>query len=694
MNLDLNDRELNILKPLTLFQLVMFLALNWNVSISPLQAKPTLKSGLLLDRFDRDVRPQDDLYRFVNGRWLDTFKLPPEKSRFGIFNELHERSREQLKTIVLELGSGQASRSTQSPEALKVSSAYKAFMDEKEIEARDLEPIAALIQQLEQLPKEKLTQALGSLWRLGISGPIYGWIDQDAKSPTEYLLYLTQAGLGLPDRDYYLNDEEQFKTFRENYTQYLAQLFTMAQLDQPEERARLTLELETNLARSQWTRAESRQREKTYNKMTLSELNAEIRLDWSSFFATLSPRHHERIQALVLRQPSFFQSLASSLDQEPLRAWQSYLVARTLSHYAPHLSQKWVDLHFKFYGVQLSGKEKNEPRWKRGIEHVEAILGEALGKIYVERHFKPEAKAKMEQLVANLLVAFKGAVDGLEWMSPVTKKAAHEKLKRFTVKIGYPSQWRDYSALEVDAKDHIGNLDRAAQFEVDRELDKLGKPIDRQEWFMPPQMVNAYYNPSMNEIVFPAAILQPPFFDMEADDAVNYGGIGAVIGHEISHGFDDQGRKSDGDGRLTDWWTKEDAGRFQKRAQQLVGYYAQFEPVKGMKVNGELTLGENIGDLGGLTIAHRAYLLSLQNKEAPILDGFTGVQRVFLSWAQVWACQYREEELRRRVLTDPHSPAMYRVSGIVSQMPEFYQAFDVKEGDKHFLPADQRVKIW
>ena len=656
---------------------------------------PPMSSGLTLSRFDRSVRPQDDLYRFVNGQWLDTFKLPPEKSRFGIFNELHERAREQLKAIIMELSSPSATAGqSKGGEAEKVRDAYQAFMDESRLEKLDIQPITPLIERLKKVTSADLPETLGSLWRHSITGPIGGWIDQDAKSPTEYILYLTQGGLGLPDRDYYLKDDEKFIGLRKDYLAYLTSLFEAIKADQPAKRAQLTFELEKKLAQAQWTRAESRQREKTYNKKTRQALTEEMPMNWATFFKGMSPDNHQKIKAVIVRQPSFFQSLSALLKSESPLAWQSYLIVRVLNHYSPHLGSTWVSRHFDFYGVKLSGKEKNEPRWKRGIGHVEAILGEALGKVYVARHFKPEAKARMERLVSNLLVAFRGAIDELSWMGDTTKVAARAKLKRFTVKIGYPDQWRDYSALQIKGDDHIGNLDRAAQFELDRELNKLGKPIDRQEWFMPPQMVNAYYNPSMNEIVFPAAILQPPFFNMDADDAVNYGGIGAVIGHEISHGFDDQGRKSDGDGRLTDWWTAEDASRFKKRAAQLVDYYQAFEPLKGMHVNGELTLGENIGDLGGLTIAFRAYQLSLAGKKSAQLDGFTGEQRVFLGWAQVWACQYREEELRRRLLTDPHSPAMYRVTGIVSQMPEFYDAFGVKEGDRHFIPAEKRVKIW
>ena len=660
------------------------------------QAKTSLTSGLTLERFDRSKRPQDHFYRFVNGQWLDTFKIPDDKSRYGVFDDLNERVRAQLKTIIMELGEAPSSAAPpRSPEAQKISDAYQAFMDVQRLEELGTKTITADLNAIQKIEdRDHLARHLGASWRVEVSGPIRGWIDQDAKAPTRYVLYLTQGGLGLPDRDYYLKDDPKFVRIREEYLVYLSGLFERAGVSHHILRAAETLALEMQLAQVQWTRTQSRQRDKTYNKFTRAQLAKQFKLNWAQFFEGMSSQHQAKITEVVVRQPSFFTSLGELVERAPLSAWRSYLSARLLIHYSPYLSAAWVDTHFKMFGTTLRGAKENRPRWKRGIGHVESILGEALGKVYVARHFKPEAKARMERLVAHLLLAFKDSIQGLEWMGETTKSAAQEKLKRFTVKIGYPDRWRDYSALEIKSDDLIGNLKRAAVFSLNRELDKLGKPIDRKEWFMPPQMVNAYYNPSMNEIVFPAAILQPPFFDMGADDAVNYGGIGAVIGHEISHGFDDQGRKSDGDGRLTDWWSAEDAKRFQKRADALSQHYERYEPLKDVKINGKLTLGENIGDLGGLTVAYRAYQISLQGQTAPVMDGFSGVQRFFISWAQVWACKYRDAELRRRLLTDPHSPAMYRVRGIVRQLPEFYQAFNVKEGDALFLPPEQRVKIW
>ena len=661
------------------------------------QSQAKLVSGLTLDRFDQNVRPQDDFYRYVNGKWLDTFKLPPEKSRYGVFNDLHERAREQLKSIILELS--EAENKDQSAEARKVSDAYRAFMDTEALKTLGLLPLKTDLDQIQSIKtKDSLMRYFGHQWRIGASGPINGWVDQDAKNPTSYILYLTQSGLGLPDRDYYLKEDDKLKETRIAYQNYIKGLFDQSErpslVKESASLAKAVLALETQIAKAQWTRAESRQREKTYNKVDMKSFKDQSMLNWLSFFDGMSAEHRSKFSSFILRQPSYFKALETMINETELKVWRAYLSARLLSHFAPMLNRPWVDHHFDFYGKTLSGKEKNEPRWKRGIGHVEGILGEALGKVYVARHFRPEAKARMEKLVEHLLIAFRQGVKRLEWMGTETKAAALKKLNHFTVKIGYPNKWRDYSKLMIKANDLIGNDKRATLFTLQRELDKLGKPIDREEWFMPPQMVNAYYNSSMNEIVFPAAILQPPFFNMAADDAVNYGGIGAVIGHEISHGFDDQGRKSDGEGRLTDWWTEEDTKRFQERAQRLSEHYESYTPLKEMKINGALTLGENIGDLGGLTIAYEAYLLSLKEREAPIMDSFTGPQRFFLSWAQVWACKYREEELRRRLLTDPHSPAMYRVTGIIRQLPAFYEAFGVTESDKLYLPPSQRVKIW
>lgn len=646
------------------------------------------QSGLSLQHFDRGVRPQDDLYRFANGAWLDTFEIPADKSSYGSFTHLYDRAQENLKAIILDAAQGKIP----GPAAQKVGRAYAAFMDADAIEKAGLTPLGVEREAIASLKNHGDVAAyLLHLQDIGVKSPFGGWVDQDHKNTTEYILYLTQSGLGLPDRDYYLKDDEKFTKIRVAYEQYLVKLFALAKGSDTEARAAAVVALERRLAQKQWTRVQSRDRSKTYNKFTLNELSQTLVgfpiRQWAA-------QSGGNIGAVIVRQPDYLQSLGKILKETPVKTWQAYCEARLLSSFSKQLSSAFVENHFDFYGKVLRGTQENRPRWKRGVSEVEAMLGEVLGEVYVARHFRPEAKQRMEKLVGNLNLAFAAGINSLEWMSDETKIHARAKLKKFVSKIGYPTTFRDYSKLTIQEHDPVGNAIRSRQFMHQREMAKLGQPIDRGEWFMNPQTVNAYYNPSMNEIVFPAAILQPPFFNMAADDAVNYGGIGAVIGHEISHGFDDQGRKSDGDGMLRDWWTEADTQEFQRRTKLMVEQYAKFSPLEGSHVNGELTLGENIGDLGGLTIAYKAYRLSLRGKEAPVLDGFTGDQRFFLGWAQAWACKYREAALRQRLMTDSHSPALYRVLGVVANMPEFYAAFGVKTGDALYRDQEKRVKIW
>jgi len=650
-----------------------------------------LKSGINQDHFDTSVRAQDDLYLMTNGTWLKNFEIPADKSNYGSFTKLFDEAELNLRAIIEDAGAGKID----SPEGKKVGDAYKAFLDEKKAEELGITPLDAERKAIADLKSvDDVAAHLGHLSKIGVKTPIGGWIDQDSKDTTQYILWLNQSGLGLPDRDYMLVDNDVFKGHRAAYKTYIADLLVLAgrSADDAKAAAERIYTFEEKLAKAQWSREQSRDREKAYNKKTAADLATLVPgFNWTRYF---SEAGLDAVPTVIVRQPEFFTSLSERLKDTDLATWKDYLELRLLSTYAPKLSKAFVDLNFNFYGKTLSGVQQNRPRWKRGVAEVEHMLGFAVGKIYVERHFKPEAKERMEKLVANLREAFRQGIDSLEWMSPDTKKAAQEKLKKFVTKIGYPNTWRDYGALEIKPDDLLGNAMRAAVFEHNREMKKLGAPIDRDEWFMTPQTINAYYNPSMNEIVFPAAILQPPFFNLEADDAVNYGGIGAVIGHEFSHGFDDQGSKTDGDGMLRDWWQPSDKEEFKKRTQNLAGQYDQFSPIEGEHVNGKFTLGENIGDLGGLTIAYRAYELSLEGKDAPIIDGFTGPQRFFLGWGQIWARKYREEELRRRLKTDPHSPSHYRVIGIVSNMPEFYKAFDLKEGDKLWRKPEERVKIW
>jgi putative endopeptidase len=642
----------------------------------------TLQSGVDLAHFDSEVRAQDDFYHHVNGKWLKTFEIPADKSNYGSFTKLADEAEVNIKAIVQAANPG-----------TKVGDFFAAFMDTKAVEAAGLEPLREeFVRVFDIKTKSDLVRTWGRFLRMGIRSPLYFYVNQDLKKSTEYIGYLHQSGLGLPDRDYYSKEGERFTTYRKAYRNYVDQLLEMTSTGKRPEATESILMLESGLAEQHWTRVQNRDRDKTYNKFSLEELNAHApNIDWKAYFegASIPVQSH-----VIVRQPTFLKTLSEQVMATDLDEWRVYLAFCLFDSMAPLLSDNFVDAHFNMRLKTLRGIKENRPRWKRAISALNGALGEELGKEYVARHFKPEAKARMKDLVKNLEAAFSAGIDGLEWMTDATKVEAKKKLESFISKIGYPDVWKDYTKLQVKADDIVGNAFRSSAFDFDRSINKLGGPIDRNEWFMTPQTVNAYYNPPMNEIVFPAAILQPPFFNLEADDAVNYGGIGAVIGHELSHGFDDQGRKSDGDGNLRDWWTEKDATEFKARADKMVVQYGKFEPLDKKFVNGELTLGENIGDLGGLTIAYKAYRMSLQGKEAPVIDGYTGDQRFFLGWAQVWRRKYRAAELERRLMTDSHSPSQYRVIGILSNMPEFYRAFDVKEGDGMHRPDDERVKIW
>ncbi|MBT8143184.1 MAG: M13 family metallopeptidase, partial [Gammaproteobacteria bacterium] len=623
----------------------------------PPVAKAPLESGLDIESLDTRVRPQDDFFEWVNGSWLEATEIPADKSNYGAFTELFDAAEANLRQIIEEAA---ATAAPPGSVEQKVGDMYRSFMDVERIERLGLQPLTPEFERIAAIgDKDDLAHWFGNALRLGVSGPLFFWINQDARATTEYISYLNQGGLGLPDRDYYFDESERFQQIRSAYLDYIANILELAGSDAARVEAKRIFALEQRIAEAHWTRVENRDRNATYNKYSIEKLQADMpQFDWLRFLdgAGLSD-----VNALIVRQPSYFDALDDIVADVPLSTWKSYLRFRLLNAFAPDLPQAFVDANFDFYGRTLRGTEKNRERWKRAVARVEAALGEAVGQIYVERHFQPAAKERMDDMVENLRMAFAEAINELEWMGPETQAEAQQKLAKFTPKIGYPNQWRDYTSLEIRPDSLIANQIASARFEHQRNVDKLGKPIDRDEWFMTPQTVNAYYNPSMNEIVFPAAILQPPFFNVAADDAVNYGAIGAVIGHEFSHGFDDQGRKSDGDGTLRDWWTEQDAEEFRRRSSDLVAQYNEFSPIEGMNVNGELTLGENIGDLAGLTMAYRAYKLSLGGREAPVIGGYTGDQRFFMGWSQVWRRKYREDELRRRLVTDPHSPSRYRV---------------------------------
>ncbi|WP_345852688.1 M13 family metallopeptidase [Shewanella algae] len=649
-------------------------------------------SGIELENFDHQVRHQDDFYYSVNGKWLATTPIPADKSNYGAFSVLYEESQAALKQIIEE-AAAKPNKAEGSVEQ-KIGDFYAAYMDSTLTDQLGIAPLKGQLADIAKTASHADIAALmGKLLTDGSGIPFGFYVNNDAKNSSQYGVYLYQSGLTLPDRDYYLKDDPKFVANREAMREYVRNLMSAAGYPHADAAAANVANIELFIAQSQWSRVESRDANKAYNKMSPKELQQLMGgFDFDGFAKAAGLTG--KTQDVIVRQPSYFEKLGAEFGKFPVSAWQDYLAFHLVDSYAGLLSQQFVDLHFDFHSKTLMGIQEQKPRWKRAVDGADQVIGELVGKEYVARHFQPEAKARMESMIKNLIKGFEVSIDELEWMTPETKKAAQEKLSKFTYKIGYPDKWKDYSNLEIKADDLVGNYQRYARFEYQDMLAKLGKPIDRSEWHMTPQTVNAYYNPVMNEIVFPAAILQPPFFNMEADDAVNYGGIGAVIGHEISHGFDDQGAKYDGDGNLRNWWTDKDREEFQKRGAQLSAQYSQFEALPGKFVNGDLTLGENIGDLGGLTVALRSYHLSLNGKEAPVMDGLTGDQRFFVGWSQVWRRNYRDEELGRRLLTDPHSPSHYRAMGTPRNVEGFYKAFDLKPTDKMYLSEEDRVKIW
>ena len=652
-----------------------------------------LASGIDQGYADQAVRVQDDFYRHVNGTWLKTTEIPADKSGWGAFAELRDSTLPQLR-VIIESAAKDPNRKAGS-EAQKIGDLYASFMDEKKRDALGLKPLAADFARIAGLKnKQQIPALIAHFNRVGATAPYDFAIHQDAKDATRYIVDLTQSGLGLPDRDYYLKDDDaKLKEVRAKYAAHIEKMLRMAGDKAAAASARDIVALETALAQVQWTKVANRDPVKTYNKVELHKLDALAPgYDWTSYLKAAGI--DGKVRYVIVSQPSYLTGFGKVLQETSLATWKTYFRWHVLSSHATYLSTAYADENFAFYGTVLRGIPQQEPRWKRAIRLEERAIGEGLGKLYVAQHFPPANKARMEKLVGNLLEAYRQSIDTLDWMSPATKKEAQAKLATFMPKIGYPSKWRDYSTLAIKSDDLIGNVRRANVFEYQRNVDKLGKPIDREEWGMTPQTVNAYYNPELNEIVFPAAILQPPFFNAAADDAVNYGGIGAVIGHEISHGFDDQGAQYDGLGNLRDWWSKEDHEKFAAKTALLIKQYSAYSPLPGYQVNGELTLGENIADNAGLAIAYKAYKLSLAGKEAPVIDGFTGEQRFFIGFGQVWRGKLRDQEMIVRVKTDPHSPPEFRGNGTLKNQPGFYSTFGVKEGDKMYLPPEQRVTIW
>jgi putative endopeptidase len=656
-----------------------------------------MTSGVDTEYVEQNVRPQDDFYRHLNGKWLDTFTIPSDKGAYGSFTFVDDQAQQQLRGIVeglTDVSSAVTVTGDAVVDARKLADLYASFMDEPRLETLGITPIKAQTADIDALTSNRDIPALIARFnRIGAGAPYDVDIDVDAKDSTRYAVILKQSGLGLPDRDYYLKDEAKFKDARLKYVAHIEKMLAMAGDAKAAQSAADIMKLETSMATLQWTRVANRDPVKTYNKFAVADLHTLMpAYDWPRYFDAGSLAG--KADYVIVRQPDYFTGLDKLIADTPLPVWKSYFKWHQLAAAAPYLSKAFVDERFAFMGTALRGVPENRPRWKRGMALLDDSMGEAIGRLYVAKYFPPENKARMAELVRHLIEAYRRDIDTLEWMGPQTKKGAQEKLAKLVTKIGYPDKWRDYRALAISRDDLWGNVLRATEFEYARGVAKLGHPVDRTEWFMTPQTVNAYYNPVMNEIVFPAAILQPPFFDVHADDAVNYGAIVAIIGHEVSHGFDDKGSQYDADGNLRDWFTAEDHARFAAKTKALVAQYNIYEPVPGYHVNGELTLGENIGDNSGLAVAYKAYLLSLVGKAAPVIDGFTGAQRFYLGYAQVWRGKVRDDEAIQRVTVDPHSPPAVRGTAPLRNQPGFYSAFGLKPGDKMYLPPEQRVEIW
>ena len=654
-------------------------------------AQSTTKTlGIDTTNFDRSVRPQDDFFRFVNGGWLKRTEIPQDAASWGAFNELREGSRTALHTI---LDSALTTNAKPGTELQKVRDLYRSYMDSARVEALGATPLQPELKVIAAVKSTKqLPSAFAHFAKIGVQTPVGVFVGADQKASNTNIVSISQSGLGLPDRDYYLKNDAKTVAVRDAYKKYITDVFTAAKQPDPAGAADRILALETKIAGKHWDRARNRDRNATYNKMNVAHLKAMA--PNYSFASYLAAAGLAKAKDVVVRQPDYIPALDSIIAATPVSTWREYLTLKLIDSFANELSSPFQNARFEFRGKTLSGQEQMAARWKRGVDEVGGTLGEAVGKLYVQRNFKPAAKARMDSLVANLREAYKIGIDSLEWMSPATKEQAKDKLAHFTVKIAYPDKWRDYSSLVIRPNDLFGNAKRASEFQYAYNVSQLGKPVDRSRWGMTPQTVNAYYNSTNNEIVFPAAILQPPFFDPNADDAVNYGAIGAVIGHEIGHGFDDQGRKSDGMGNLRDWWTEADAKAFEARTNKLGAQYDAIMPVDSVHINGKLTMGENIGDLSGLAQAYRAYKISLHGKEAPVIGGFTGDQRFFLGFAQIWRTKYREAALRQQLLTDPHSPGTARAYVPLINNDAFQAAFNVQPGDKMYLPPEDRVKIW
>jgi putative endopeptidase len=650
------------------------------------QAMPI--SGIQKADMDSAIRPQDDFFAYANGTWLRTVEIPPDRARYGVDMLMTDQALTQMRALI------EASQHAQDANDRKVGDLYASFMDEARIEKAALEPLQPELSAVAALKgAADISPFIGAFIRVGEEAPLGLFVAQDAKKSTQYALWLGQSGLGLPDRDYFLSNEAKLAGFRAEYQKHIARMLTLAGDANASAEARHILALETAIARVQWTREANRNPQKTYNPRTVAQLAVLApAIDWPRLLASAGIT--QPFPTLIVSQPSYLRGLSGLIKATPLSVWREYFRFHVLSSSAAYLSKAYVDESFAFYAGVLRGTPKNEERWKRGSELVDAALGEALGKLYAAKYFPPSAKARADEMVANLLKAYAASVEQLPWMSAATKLEAQAKLRKINVKIGYPKHWRDYSSVEISPTDLLGNLRRMQKFEYERKLKQLGGPIDRDEWVMSAPTVNAYYDAGLKEVVFPAGILQLPVFNPNADDAYNYGATGATIGHELSHGFDDEGSQFDSDGNLRDWWTPQDHAKFKAKTDKLVQEYSAFEPVPGFKVNGAVTLGENIADIAGIEIAYKAYVASLNGKAAPVIDGLSGDQRFYIGFAQSWMDKTREAALIAQIKADPHAPEKYRTNGVVVHMPSFYSAFSVKPGDKMYVAPQDRVTLW
>lgn len=662
-------------------------------AVSTEQAKPELGTwGVDLTAQKKTVKPGDNFFEYMNGHWLDEFEMPADRTNYGAFTVLAERSRDQVKTIIDEVSGGDYPEGSVEQ---KIGDYYASYMDVESVNAKGIKPLQPLLDQIASIEnQDDLTRAFAMAGKENMSSPISGWIGVDRINPDAHKVNIAMSGMGLPDRDYYLEDSERNNQIRAEYKKHIAKMFSLAGIEGGEQKAEAILALETKLAEHQLPRADRRNRDKTYNPTTVEELKTNYAgFDWDTYFEVAGIQGFDEVNVYL---PAPLKGAIELVNSEDIETWKAHLTYHTISNHASILSEEFDAANFAFYGTVLRGQQQQQDRWKRGVQRVGGLdaLGEAIGQVYVKRHFPAAAKTEMKELVENLRTALGQRIDTLTWMGEETKKEARLKLAAFNPKIGYPDEWKDLSGLDIVEGDLFTNAKNVDYYNYEDQISRLHKKTDRSEWFMTPQTVNAYYNPSFNEIVFPAAILQPPFFDLHADPAVNYGGIGAVIGHEMGHGFDDQGSKSDSKGVQRNWWTDADRAAFEELTKKLGAQYDQYEAVPGGFVDGNFTMGENIGDLGGLAMAYHAYKLSLNGEEAPVIDGLTGDQRFFMAWAQVWKRKYTEEELRTRLKTDPHSPSEYRVNGIVRNMDEWYEAFEISEDDAMYLPPEERVAIW